>query len=175
MKQILMAAGLSLLIQAVASDTRAEVWKQTLPMELPSAPGVSLITELLTTPATPEVISGEAIVFAEIRFFDELPIGTEVELWPASTDSASVDSTYGRIVWTTDARTGQLVRFDVTRIVRAWESAVLPNHGLIIRLSDEGIQPGDQIIKIGDEFTRELALADAVKKMRGPKDRKSVV
>jgi carboxyl-terminal processing protease len=32
-----------------------------------------------------------------------------------------------------------------------------------------GIQPGDQIIKIGDEFTRELALADAVKKMRGPK------
>jgi len=32
-----------------------------------------------------------------------------------------------------------------------------------------GIQPGDQIIKIGDEFTRELALAEAVKKMRGPK------
>lgn len=32
-----------------------------------------------------------------------------------------------------------------------------------------GIQPGDQIIKIGEEFTRELALADAVKKMRGPK------
>jgi carboxyl-terminal processing protease len=32
-----------------------------------------------------------------------------------------------------------------------------------------GMQPGDQIIKIGDEFTKELALVDAVKKMRGPK------
>lgn len=32
-----------------------------------------------------------------------------------------------------------------------------------------GIQSGDQIIKIGDEFTRELSLSDAVKKMRGPK------
>lgn len=32
-----------------------------------------------------------------------------------------------------------------------------------------GIQPGDQIIKIGDEFTRDLTLVDAVKKMRGPK------
>jgi carboxyl-terminal processing protease len=32
-----------------------------------------------------------------------------------------------------------------------------------------GIQSGDQIIKIGEEFTRELSLSDAVKKMRGPK------
>lgn len=32
-----------------------------------------------------------------------------------------------------------------------------------------GVQPGDQIIKIGDEFTRDLTLVDAVKKMRGPK------
>lgn len=32
-----------------------------------------------------------------------------------------------------------------------------------------GVQPGDQIIKIGDEFTKQLSLVDAVKKMRGPK------
>ena len=32
-----------------------------------------------------------------------------------------------------------------------------------------GVQAGDQIIKIGDEFTREMSLVDAVKKMRGPK------
>jgi carboxyl-terminal processing protease len=32
-----------------------------------------------------------------------------------------------------------------------------------------GLQTGDQIIKIGDEFTRELSLSDAVKKMRGLK------
>jgi len=32
-----------------------------------------------------------------------------------------------------------------------------------------GLQSGDRIIKIGDEFTRELSLADAVKKMRGLK------
>lgn len=32
-----------------------------------------------------------------------------------------------------------------------------------------GVQPGDQIIKIGEEFTRDLSLVDAVKKMRGPK------
>ncbi|MDG2307429.1 MAG: S41 family peptidase [Candidatus Binatia bacterium] len=31
-----------------------------------------------------------------------------------------------------------------------------------------GIQPGDQIIKIEGEFTKDLALMDAVKKMRGP-------
>jgi carboxyl-terminal processing protease len=32
-----------------------------------------------------------------------------------------------------------------------------------------GIQAGDQIIKIGDDFTRDLTLVDAVKKMRGLK------
>ncbi|MCC6954448.1 MAG: S41 family peptidase [Deltaproteobacteria bacterium] len=32
-----------------------------------------------------------------------------------------------------------------------------------------GVKSGDQIIKIGDEFTRELSIGDAVKKMRGPK------
>ncbi len=32
-----------------------------------------------------------------------------------------------------------------------------------------GIQAGDQIIKIGDDFTKNLALVDAVKMMRGPK------
>lgn len=31
-----------------------------------------------------------------------------------------------------------------------------------------GVKPGDQIIKIGDEFTKDLSLVDAVKKMRGP-------
>lgn len=32
-----------------------------------------------------------------------------------------------------------------------------------------GVRSGDQIIKIGDEFTKDLLLVDAVKKMRGPK------
>lgn len=32
-----------------------------------------------------------------------------------------------------------------------------------------GIKSGDQIIKIGDEFAKNLGLEDAVKKMRGPK------
>lgn len=32
-----------------------------------------------------------------------------------------------------------------------------------------GVLPGDQIIKIGEEFSRDLSLIDAVKKMRGPK------
>ncbi|MCB0360523.1 MAG: PDZ domain-containing protein, partial [Bdellovibrionales bacterium] len=32
-----------------------------------------------------------------------------------------------------------------------------------------GVQAGDKIIKIGDEFTKDLSLMDAVKKMRGPK------
>jgi carboxyl-terminal processing protease len=31
-----------------------------------------------------------------------------------------------------------------------------------------GIKPGDQIIKIEDEFTKDMPLIDAVKKMRGP-------
>lgn len=32
-----------------------------------------------------------------------------------------------------------------------------------------GIKPGDQIIKIEDEFTKDMPLVEAVKKMRGPK------
>jgi len=32
-----------------------------------------------------------------------------------------------------------------------------------------GVEPGDQIIKIGDEFAKNISLVDAVKKMRGPK------
>ena len=32
-----------------------------------------------------------------------------------------------------------------------------------------GIKPGDQIIKIEDEFTKDMTLAQAVRKMRGPK------
>ncbi|HMO16678.1 MAG TPA: S41 family peptidase [Oligoflexia bacterium] len=32
-----------------------------------------------------------------------------------------------------------------------------------------GIQPGDQILKIEDEFTKNLTLEEAVKRMRGPK------
>lgn len=35
-----------------------------------------------------------------------------------------------------------------------------------------GIKPGDQIFKIEDEFTKDLSLADAVKKMRGLKGTK---
>jgi len=38
-----------------------------------------------------------------------------------------------------------------------------------------GILPGDQIIKIDGEFTKDLSLADAVKKMRGPRGSKVVV
>ena len=38
-----------------------------------------------------------------------------------------------------------------------------------------GIQPGDQIIKIDGEFTKDLSLADAVKKMRGPRGSKVLV
>src|SRR5213079_2772224 len=35
-----------------------------------------------------------------------------------------------------------------------------------------GIKPGDMIFKIGDEFTKDMTLVDAVKKMRGPKGTK---
>src|SRR5262249_53962617 len=35
-----------------------------------------------------------------------------------------------------------------------------------------GIKPGDMIFKIEDEFTKDMTLVDAVKKMRGPKGTK---
>jgi len=38
-----------------------------------------------------------------------------------------------------------------------------------------GIHPGDQIVKIDGEFTKDLSLADAVKKMRGPRGSKVVI
>ena len=38
-----------------------------------------------------------------------------------------------------------------------------------------GIKPGDQIFKIEDEFTKDMTLVDAVKKMRGPKGTKITI
>ncbi|MBI1816938.1 MAG: S41 family peptidase [Deltaproteobacteria bacterium] len=35
-----------------------------------------------------------------------------------------------------------------------------------------GVKPGDQIIKIEDDFTKDMTLVDAVKRMRGPKGTK---
>jgi carboxyl-terminal processing protease len=35
-----------------------------------------------------------------------------------------------------------------------------------------GVKPGDQIFKIEDEFTKDMSLVDAVKKMRGPRGTK---
>ena len=35
-----------------------------------------------------------------------------------------------------------------------------------------GVKSGDQIMKINGEFTKDMTLVDAVKKMRGPKDTK---
>jgi carboxyl-terminal processing protease len=35
-----------------------------------------------------------------------------------------------------------------------------------------GVQPGDQIVKIDGELTKDMSLVEAVKKMRGPKDTK---
>src|SRR4029450_8719264 len=38
-----------------------------------------------------------------------------------------------------------------------------------------GVKPGDQIIKIDGQFTKDMTLVDAVKKMRGPKGSKVVI
>lgn len=38
-----------------------------------------------------------------------------------------------------------------------------------------GVKPGDQIFKIEDEFTKDMSLVDAVKKMRGPKGTKITI
>ncbi len=38
-----------------------------------------------------------------------------------------------------------------------------------------GIKPGDQIFKIEEEFTKDMTLVDAVKKMRGPKGTKITI
>src|SRR5881296_3576249 len=38
-----------------------------------------------------------------------------------------------------------------------------------------GVKPGDQIIKIDGQFTKDMTLVEAVKKMRGPKGSKVVL
>jgi carboxyl-terminal processing protease len=38
-----------------------------------------------------------------------------------------------------------------------------------------GVKPGDQIFKIDDEFTKDMTLVDAVKKMRGPRGTKITI
>src|SRR5256885_14198823 len=38
-----------------------------------------------------------------------------------------------------------------------------------------GIKPGDMIIKIDGQFTKDMTLVDAVKKMRGPKGSKVIL
>lgn len=87
------------------------------------------------------VIGGETIFAARFSATSTLSPGTEVELWPVGADGASPDSSFGRNLWITSARTGGLVTFDIREIAHAWESGVLPNNGVMLVVAGE-IIPG---------------------------------
>lgn len=79
------------------------------------------------------------IEFAEFSFHDNLPAGTEIELWPQVDgetppwDLPKESLPFYRSLWVTDERTGTLARFDVTEITKAWQRGDLPNLGFVLR------------------------------------------
>jgi hypothetical protein len=104
----------------------------------------------------------EDIIFAKLYFYDDLDVGTEVEIWPAvegevppwEFDPSEVPFT--RNIWILDERTDDLVQFDVTQIVRMWQREELPNLGFVVR-----------VVTDGEEETEEQA---ALAALAGSKD-----
>lgn len=99
--------------------------------------GVAQMSETLT------IHENEEIVFADLTFNDELAAGIEIEVWPQVEgetppwDLSGESFPFERNLWITDERTGSFVRFDVTSIVRAWESEQIPNLGFVLRITNE--------------------------------------
>jgi len=91
-------------------------------------------------PDTLIVHDNEEIVFADLTYSEDLPSGTEIEVWPVIEgevppwDLVGTESfPFQRNLWITDEETGSYVRFDVTDIVRAWEEEQIPNLGFVLR------------------------------------------
>jgi hypothetical protein len=117
----------------------------------------------------------EEIVFAELNFQDELPPGTEIELWPAVDgetppwELVGDDFPFPRNLWLTDERTGSFIRFEVTEVVRAWQSGELANLGFLVRIPEEpGVEAG-QSASARITRAKEAVLTYHVLPVRPPK------
>jgi hypothetical protein len=136
--------------------------------------GPGALTETLT------IHENEAIDFADLTFEDELPYGTEIEVWPAVEgetppwDLTGESFPFRRNLWITDERTKTLVRFDVTAIVRAWESEQIPNLGFVLRITndeetqEEGAQTGTP--QYAFKQPAKATLTYSISAFRPPKD-----
>lgn len=89
------------------------------------------------TSSSADFEADETVFAARFSTTCTLPPGTEVELWPIAADGASPDSSFGRNLWITSEKTGELVTFDLTRIVLAWEAGILPNNGVMLVIAGE--------------------------------------
>jgi hypothetical protein len=125
-------------------------------------------TAIQTEPITIE--AHEDLVFAELTFHEELPAGTEVEIWPVLEGETPAwelaTPPVDRNVWITDERTESLVRFDVTAIVRAWERGDFPNLGLTVRLPDTVEAPAGNVTPEAVEAPMAATLSYRVVVMR---------
>jgi hypothetical protein len=124
----------------------------------------------------------EAIVFAEFSMDDELEPGAEVELWPQVDgetppwELAEGSLPFDRNFWIMDERTGSLVRFDVTAIVKAWQAEALPELGFVLRITNAE-DLSEQVPEGGGNPTLALAkqaqLTYHIQAIRPPKSKES--
>jgi len=140
--------------------------------------------DLKTEAATLTILENEEIVFAEFFFQDELQVGTEIELWiqvegetpPWELPEGSTP--FDRNFWITDERTGSLVRFDVTPIVRAWEAESLPNLGFVLRITNADELDGQSASTgVGPSLAlaKEATLVYHIQPVRQPKEAPPVI
>jgi len=113
-------------------DSSAAKLEFPVALTVQASPQRSELAAAVTSTVGEIVIGGAEIVFAELRFEGSLTPNTEVELWPVGSDGETPDESFGRNIWTMEERTGNLARFDITSLAKAWSSGDYPNHGLLI-------------------------------------------
>lgn len=120
-----------------ANDASANAIRPMLLVE--SANRGVLTVQALEAEGTVTISQNDQIVMAELQFEDALPAGMEIEVWPVlegevpAWDRVGPEFPFNRNLWVTDERTGNVVRFDVTQIARAWQDQSLPNLGFVFR------------------------------------------
>jgi hypothetical protein len=122
------------------------------------------------------ISQNDQIVMAELQFEDALPVGLEIEVWPVlegevpAWDLVGPEFPFDRNLWITDERTGNVVRFDVTQIARAWQDQSLPNLGFVFRTVSDADEEGQQTELMALDGATEFSLVYHLLQVRPLKD-----
>jgi hypothetical protein len=167
---ILISSGLAISVQAATLQ---------MPCTMTMMKTGEMLVQSLSNQGSPMTLEeNEDIGYAELSFHDDLAPGTEIEVWPAVQGDVPPweipgdQLHFGRNIWITDDRTGDLVRFDVTGIAGAWQREELPNLGFVLRItapeSEEGLE---QAQVSGLAGAKDISLVYHVGPVKPPKHR----